>query len=96
MKPELQEHRRHNEKHFDREAIRCRAEELLANAEFPDDLELFQYLFRPFKLTDDLSVGNDDIASLRPSKRRKVRCGKKHFEALDVDFQVVTDEEELL
>src|SRR6185312_11135086 len=41
------------------------------------------YLVRETKSTRDLS-------KLRPDEATKIRCGERHFEALGVDFDVVT------
>lgn len=34
-----------------------------------------------------------DLANLRPSENQKIACGKKHFEAIDVNFKVVQSKE---
>jgi type III restriction enzyme len=40
--------------------------------------------------------GTTEIAKLRPSEQRKIKCGKKHFEgALGVDYKVVTSAAEI-
>ncbi len=39
--------------------------------------------------------GTRDFMHLRNSEADKVRCGKKHFEALDVSYAVVTDAKEI-
>ncbi len=47
------------------------------------------YLIRETKSTRNLS-------ELRDKERDKIACGKKHFEAIDVDYEVVTTLEEAL
>jgi len=39
--------------------------------------------------------GTKDFEKLRSSEADKVRCGRKHFEALDVPFAVVTKADEV-
>jgi type III restriction enzyme len=39
--------------------------------------------------------GTHDFLSLRTSEADKVRCGKKHFDALDVPFAVVVSADEV-
>ncbi|MBN1440210.1 MAG: DEAD/DEAH box helicase family protein [Anaerolineales bacterium] len=39
--------------------------------------------------------GTRDFLQLRTSEADKIRCGKKHFEALDVPFSVVVDADEV-
>lgn len=39
--------------------------------------------------------GTKDFEKLRNSEADKVRCGRKHFEALSVDFQVVVEAKEI-
>jgi type III restriction enzyme len=39
--------------------------------------------------------GTRDLLSLRTSEADKVRCGKKHFEALDVPFDIVVSANEV-
>jgi type III restriction enzyme len=34
--------------------------------------------------------GTKDFEKLRNSETDKIRCGRRHFEALDVNFAVVT------
>jgi len=46
------------------------------------------YLVRETKSTKDFE-------KLRNSEADKVRCGRKHFEALNVDFQVVVESKEI-
>jgi len=41
------------------------------------------YLVRETKSTKDMS-------KLRPSEKEKIECGQAHFDALGVDFEVVT------
>ena len=62
---------------------------IVAEREEADATRERLYLIRETKSTKDL-------ASRPTAERQKVRCGEKHFEALDVDFKVVTDAEELL
>ncbi|MES9902362.1 MAG: type III restriction endonuclease subunit R, partial [Sedimenticola sp.] len=47
------------------------------------------YLIRETKSTRNLS-------ELRDKERDKIACGKKHFEAIGVDYEVVTTLEEAL
>jgi len=51
-----------------------------------DDVKI--YLIRETK-------GTKDFEKLRNSEADKVRCGRKHFEALDVDFKVVVESKEI-
>jgi type III restriction enzyme len=51
-----------------------------------DDVKI--YLVRETK-------GTKDFEKLRNSEADKVRCGRKHFEALNVDFQVVVESKEI-
>jgi type III restriction enzyme len=51
-----------------------------------DDIKI--YLVRETK-------GTKDFEKLRNSEADKVRCGRKHFEALNVDFQVVVESKEI-
>ena len=46
------------------------------------------YLVRETKNTKDIS-------KLRPSEKEKILCGKAHFDALGVDFEVVTSSQEI-
>ncbi|MBC8457583.1 MAG: hypothetical protein H8D67_06270, partial [Deltaproteobacteria bacterium] len=46
------------------------------------------YLVRETKDTQNLD-------KLRPDEKRKIKCGTKHFEELDVDYRVVTSAGEL-
>lgn len=46
------------------------------------------YLVRETKNTKDLS-------KLRPSEKEKIQCGQAHFDALGVDFEVVTSSQEI-
>ena len=39
--------------------------------------------------------GTKDFEKLRNTEADKVRCGKKHFEVLNVDFQVVVEAKEI-
>lgn len=39
--------------------------------------------------------GSKDVLKLRTSEADKIRCGRKHFEALGVDFEVITAASEL-
>ena len=39
--------------------------------------------------------GTRDFLKLRTSEADKVRCGQKHFEALDVSFGVVVSDEDV-
>ena len=39
--------------------------------------------------------GTKDFEQLRNSEANKIRCGRKHFEELEVDFQVVTSASEV-
>ncbi|MCH7783385.1 hypothetical protein IID62_10010 [candidate division KSB1 bacterium] len=39
--------------------------------------------------------GTKDFEQLRNTEAYKIRCGRKHFEELDVDFQVVTKASEV-
>jgi restriction endonuclease len=35
----------------------------------------------------------EDLENLRPSEKNKIESGKKHFEALGVDFKVSTQKD---
>jgi type III restriction enzyme len=39
--------------------------------------------------------GTKDFEKLRNAEADKLRCGRRHFEALDVDFSVVTAASEI-
>ena len=39
--------------------------------------------------------GNKDLLKLRTTEADKIRCGRKHFEALGVDFDMITTAEEV-
>ena len=39
--------------------------------------------------------GTKDLSKLRADERQKVRCGKEHFKALDVDYELITSAAEL-
>ncbi len=39
--------------------------------------------------------GTKDFEKLRNSEAEKIRCGRRHFEALSVDFSVVTSASEI-
>ena len=42
-----------------------------------------------------MTKGTRDFLKLRTTEADKVRCGQKHFEALDVPFAVVVSAEEV-
>lgn len=50
--------------------------------------ETVLYLVREIK-------GTKDFEKLRNAEADKVRCGRKHFEKLDVDFEVVVSANEV-
>ncbi len=52
------------------------------------DSVLFLYLVRETK-------GTKDFEKLRNSEAEKIRCGRRHFEALNVDFAVVVEASEV-
>ena len=53
--------------------------------DYPDDEGQRLYLVRETK-------GTTNLDDLRPDERRKIKCGKRHFEdALDVDYEIVDD-----
>ena len=39
--------------------------------------------------------GTKDFEKLRNSEAYKIRCGKKHFKSLDVDYKVVVSADEV-
>jgi type III restriction enzyme len=54
----------------------------------PEDGDPVLYLVRETK-------GTLDLGKLRPDEERKIKCGRQHFDALGVNFRVVTSASEL-
>jgi len=44
-----------------------------------------------YMVRETKGVKKDQFLKLRTSESDKIRCGEKHFEALGVDFNMVTD-----